>query len=337
MKKLISFILVLALLCLFLTPSFADFDLSYIRNNVDDYTINVDAEENLAFIETNISIPLKAFSHVYESKNRYSYTSFDILVINYFETSAYPILRLWIYYAADQFLNVNSVTFTVSGTEYTFSGISNSEYRVKDENGTMEGLLLIFGYENIDFILALAALIEAYSTKGIETLADPNNGMKVKMVLHGTRDVETVLGSGFALDSLFMIMNAFLYIDGYTYLDKAYATKMSVFTPTNTSVVNKPNKKVTSTPTVAPNGTKVAGAISPLSTNNTKPKPVVPQSRATQTPKPAEQYIMERGNYVFHRPSCSIAVTIPIENRIIFDSREDVLRYNYIPCWYCNP
>lgn len=105
--------------------------------------MDVDVENDVAFIESALGASGRAYVHKYDSSTRYSTTQFDILVLEYLQTSAYPIFRLWINYCADDaYMNITSVSFYVEDQKYTFSGIADAERYTHDENGYVERLLI---------------------------------------------------------------------------------------------------------------------------------------------------------------------------------------------------
>lgn len=226
MKRLLAIILAVIMMSAILCGALAELDLSYIRENPDLYTIDVSDSGEAAFIETALNTAGRSFTHKYESANRYNSTKFDILVLDYLKTSAYPVMRLWITYCADDnYMNINSVSFIIDGTKYTFSGVADPEWYTKDDSGYMEQILIRFNQENISF---LAAMIGQITGDGdFDQLLE---SAECKMILHGREDIEVDLGQGFFLD-YYAIANAMLQIDGFEYLDKSVGTTMKETTP----------------------------------------------------------------------------------------------------------
>lgn len=199
LKKGLCLLLALALFLPMMAAA-ERFDLSKIRENPNIFTIDVDAENDVAFIETTLSARKLSFVHEFESATRYSCTMFDILVHNYFETDSYPVFRLWISYCADDFLYINSVTFELNGVKYTFSGIADSEWRTTyDDGGIMEKMLIKFDMENLDFLVALDEAAETVDNE-IARMDELN----ITLTLHGTKDVTVKLGKGFWTDFLLL-------------------------------------------------------------------------------------------------------------------------------------
>ena len=199
LKKGLCLLLALALFLPMMAAA-ERFDLSKIREEPKIFTIDVDAENDIAFIETTLSVKERSFVHEFESDVRYSSTMFDMLVRNYFETDSYPVFRLWINYCADDFLYINSVTFELDGVKYTFSGVSDSEWRTTyDDGGIMEKMLIKFDMENLDFLVALDEAAETVDNE-IARMDELN----ITLTLHGTKDVTVKLGKGFWTDFLLL-------------------------------------------------------------------------------------------------------------------------------------
>ncbi len=227
MKKLLSLFLALALLASCSSSFAAGYDLTYVEENDSVFTIDVDSDRGVAFIESTLSASDRSFTHKYESDYRYSSTMFDILVINYGESDAYPVPRLWITYCADKYLYYDSVTFTVEGMDYTFTDIDDSEWRSKDEKGVIEQVLIKFGTENLKFLAALEDLYEKYPT--YNELMDEIDGPKIRMVLHGrNEDLKVTLRSGFMLDYALIIQGAYINTDGLDYIGEVNSSHMTV-------------------------------------------------------------------------------------------------------------
>lgn len=194
MKKLYALVALLLCVCLAGTACADIIDLSYVE---DSPLLTLDVESHgdmdVAFIESTLSVSARSFVHKYESETKYSHTFFDILITDYRDSSQEDSAhRLWIYYHADNgYQNIDSVTFNVAGTRYTFTGVS-SPSRCEYEDGVYEERLLIkFSVSNMSFLSALEQLIP---TDGSMPDAD------ITMTLHGKEDITVELGSGFMLD-----------------------------------------------------------------------------------------------------------------------------------------
>ncbi len=235
MKKWTALVLCLTLICSCFsavlaesggTAASAGYDLSTILENTSMFTVDVDEEQNVAFVESNISVSMKAFTHQYESEKRYSYPHFDILVVNYGTEAAYPVLRLWTTYCADQFLNISSITFTVGGKDYTFTEVADEGRKVSDEDGAKENLLIRFGDGNLEFLVALENSLNGYEE--LTDLLDETKAPQLKVVLHGDEDVEVTLGGVFLVDFLFICEKGFADTNGFNYLSNVQGTPVTI-------------------------------------------------------------------------------------------------------------
>lgn len=221
MKKL-SFILALVLMLSCLSCAFADdFDLTIVRENPGIYTLDVDTEDDVAFVETTLDAARRSFTHKYESTYRYSNTQFDILVIDYLTSSPRPVHRLWITYCADDnYMNITGVSFEVGGKKYTFSDIADPDWYEKDENGYLERVLIKFDMDNLDFLIALEDAIP----RDLHQLADAE---PITMTLHGRENITVSLGEGFMLD--FLLSKVALFETNATdYLSQTTGSPMKV-------------------------------------------------------------------------------------------------------------
>ena len=205
----------------------AVYDVSYVKDHSNVFTIDVDEDSGIAFVESTLSTKDCSFVHKYESDYRYSSTMFDVLVVNYEKSTAYPVPRLWITYCADEYLYYDSVTITLDGKDFTFSGISDPDWRTKDEKGVIEKALIKFGSDSLAFLAAMENLYEKYPS--LEELMDETGGPKVNMVLHGmNEDISVTLGSGFVLDFVLVIEGAYINTNGLDYIEKVSSTTMTV-------------------------------------------------------------------------------------------------------------
>ena len=227
MKKTLSFVLALALLCSCSSSLAAGYDMTYIRKNSNVFTIDVNEDSGVAFVESTLSAEERSFVHRHESDHRYSTTMFDVLVVNYETTTAYPVPRLWITYCADEYIYYDSVTFTLNGKDYTFTGISDPNWCSQDEKGVIEETLIKFGTDAVDFLFALKNYREKFAS--YKELMDETRGPKIKMVLHGLiEDITVTLDGGFLLDFTYIIEGAYLETNGLDYIEKVVSTAMSV-------------------------------------------------------------------------------------------------------------
>lgn len=226
MKKLLAILLALTLMLGATSAFAATLDLSYVRSRVESiYDISVNKDTDVAFITTTLSVAARAYEHKYESQYRYNDTEFDILVANYSKSSAMPVFRLWVSYAADNnYLYVNAITFDVNGTKYTFTDVSNYEWYTHDDKGYQERMLIKFDMDNVGFIIALEQLIPKVSQ--VSSAADYDN-LPLTMTLHGTEDITIHLGAGFCLDFISM-KDAYLAINGIDFLTDVNGTPMTI-------------------------------------------------------------------------------------------------------------
>ena len=165
----------------------------------------------------------RSFTHKYESSTRYSNTKFDILVVDYLKENAYPVMRLWVNYCADDdYLNITSASFILNGKKYTFSGIGNKDWYVKDDDGYLEQVLIKFGMDNIDFLAALEDIFN-----GVDDVGAVAKSATCKLILHGREDIEVELGEGFFLDFM-AIKLGMVDINGLDFLEKAISTTMKI-------------------------------------------------------------------------------------------------------------
>lgn len=226
MKKLLLFLLVATLLVSITPAMAATIDLSGIQAQDNLYTVDINNDGDAAFIESQLSSENRSFTHKYENSKLYSTTKFDVLIVDYQQSSSYPVFRLWVTYCADNaYQNIDSITFQVDKKQFTFSDVSDEDWLSYDkENGYMEEMLIRFGEDNLDFLLALEEAIKGKSDT-VEALDD----VEIKMVLHGKEDIVVELGTGFLLD--FMVLkSAWLEVDGLDYIDDINGNDMSVTT-----------------------------------------------------------------------------------------------------------
>lgn len=220
MKKLVSLCLAIVCLLACMPVHAAEMDLSFVRENENIFTIDVDVENDVAFVESKLSVADRAFVHQYDSSTRYSSTQFDVLVLDYLKSSAYPIYRLWITYCADDaYLNITSVSFIIGDQKYTFSDIADADWYTHDDKGYREQVLIKFDEDTLKFLAALEDLTP--------TSFDDFEGYKLKMILHGREDVEVELGRGFGLD-FFCTSKALINIGGLDFLEKCNGSTLKV-------------------------------------------------------------------------------------------------------------
>ena len=200
MKKALALLCALVLL-LHALPAVADFNLNYFTENSSIFTIDVNKEKSVAFIETVMSAQELAFEHKYESPTQYSLLRNDILVLDYFSTNRSPVFRTWIYYCTTKPIYVHSVTFELDGTAYTFTDVASSDRVITNEQDTEEDLLIRYGGNNSDFLAKVMAEAASYAFSHYGDDGDPNvQPPKMKMILHGIEDIELDVPDGFWTD-----------------------------------------------------------------------------------------------------------------------------------------
>ena len=226
MKKLFLFLLIATLIFIITPATAAKIDLSGIQAQENLYTVDINDDGDAAFIESQLTAEARSFTHKYENSKLYSTTEFDVLIVDYQQSSNYPVFRLWVIYCADNaYLNVDAITFQVGKKQFTFSDVSDEDWLSYDrENGYMEEMLIRFGEDNMDFLLAIEEAITGKS-ETVEALDE----VEIKMVLHGKEDVVVELGTGFLLDFL-ALKSAWLELNGLDYIEDINGNDMSVTT-----------------------------------------------------------------------------------------------------------
>ena len=225
MKKTACLLLAVLLLCLSAAASASEskFDMKPLQEN-EYLTIDVNEEKNIAFVQSFLQAGDTAFSHKANSDAKYSYTRFDLLVLNYGdESSAFPVMRLWVNVCTkDVKFDFDSITFTIDGKAYTFTGLYNAEFVEEEDGGeNLQRMLLRFGNENLEFLAALEKLFN--STSSYEELM----AISIPVVLHGTEDVSTEMGGGLLMDFM-SIDDAYFSSNGASYISLVASTPMTV-------------------------------------------------------------------------------------------------------------
>lgn len=221
MKKFVALLSACLMIALSMSGAFAaTLNLTYPQNNPDIYTIDVNEAGTAVFVETVLTAKDRHFTHKYESDYYWSSTQFDVLGVNYGTTDAYPVWRVWIVYANDKsFKNIDSVTFVLEGTSYTFTDISDPDWLTQNETSYLEEMLIKFGMDNLDFVVAL----EQYCNK-----LDDVDDFSCTLILHAANeDISVTLGGGFALDFV-LTKQAYIEMDGLDTIDKVIATPMTI-------------------------------------------------------------------------------------------------------------
>lgn len=226
MKKTICVILTFMMLFGAVSSVFAEdepFDLSFARDNSNIYELDVDLDNDCAFVTSTLSAKDRSFTHSNESDSMYSSTEFDLLVLNYLENTRFPVFRLWIMLSTEtDYEYITSATFTFEGKSYTFSDIADKEWFTKNDSGDyMQKVLIKFGLDDIEFIMALLE----YEQKWLA--ANYDDSFTVKLVLHGAENIETTLGKQFLYDFT-AIQIALSQTNGVQFINKTVSTPMKV-------------------------------------------------------------------------------------------------------------
>ncbi len=227
MKKMMAALSALVLMMSVLAGALAaeGFDMSEVESNTKYYTVDVDRDSDVAFIESTLTREQLSFVHKYESEYRYSSTHFDVLAIDYRDDSKrYPVPRLWVTWCAGDYQNIESVTFEIEGREFTFSDCWDREWRTKDEKGVVEELLIKMGTENADFMMAL----NSYAKNNQEAIIRDPSSLKIPITLHGNEDIRAELSGYFMQDYMMIIVGAYYNHGGLETIDKVNSTPMTV-------------------------------------------------------------------------------------------------------------
>ena len=166
------------------------------------FYVDHDESSGLGFIGTLIPAESFAFTHVHENENLFSLIQSDILVLDATGEDPYPVLRTWLYYAADDPQNIQSVTFFYGDHKYTFTGIGDSSRNETTEKGTTEKLVIQYGQANSDFLSQI--LVDSL----VYLLAEDENKVvpEMKMILHGDEDIEATVPEAFWQDFALLVL-----------------------------------------------------------------------------------------------------------------------------------
>ncbi len=206
MRKGLALLLFFAMLvscaAAFAEEEVTPFDLKTYEENTEYFTIDVNTEDDLAFVETTFDAEALAFTHKYDSEYYYSHIYNDIIVIDYSkEGERIPVFRTWICCRADVPHNIASVTFEIGGKAYTFTEVSDPDWNEQKENGYAENLLIDYGYNNWDFFAAVASNALSYILDEEGNTPAP----EMKMILHGDEDIEAMVPENYWGDFSFLI------------------------------------------------------------------------------------------------------------------------------------
>ncbi len=197
MKKQFIILLCLVLLCsLTVSSSAASFDMNAILDSTyaADGSIEIDEDDGAVFVYSPLSAEELSFVHTLEADGHYSYTDFDIIVVDAGTSEEYPVLRLWLYlWTNGDFYDVESVTFTVRDVEFTFGGLwEEDRLELDEEDGECrQEMLICFDTEGLRFFSELQQVSNL--KKASKDWAD----YTIHTVFHGSEEIETELDNVF--------------------------------------------------------------------------------------------------------------------------------------------
>ncbi|MBQ9009155.1 MAG: hypothetical protein IJ088_07505 [Clostridia bacterium] len=196
--------LVVFLLC-WAGSACAKVDLTPIK---DDEFITIDVNDNgIAFVSTTFPFDQMAFTHKYSLEEHPSHTYSDIVILDYFEENPSAAWRIWFEYSARTYLGITSITITLDGVEYTFTGVGGKEKMKSYDSYVTESPNILLGKENVSFWSAL--LLKWESLENVSDVLD----MSLPVVLHGTEDIETTI-NGISILEMCLIGESLIRISG---------------------------------------------------------------------------------------------------------------------------
>lgn len=113
-------------------------------------------------------------------------------------------------------INAYSVTFIIDGTSYTVNDVGSADrIEVTESGDTCEHLLIRYGTNNAELLADLMVKAMDYIIKKTNDAADEESIVPpdVKLILHGTENLEVALPENFWYD---MGVFAMLFIDNET-------------------------------------------------------------------------------------------------------------------------
>lgn len=130
-------------LCVLFNTALAEFDLTQFEFEGEfEGLFLVTHEEDAVFIDADLPVKERSFSHKYDSQNYYSAVNTDLIVINPKESDEYVVPRIWIYYRTEEEqLNVKTVEFVIGKEIYAYSPDKTDISELK--HGTVEESILI--------------------------------------------------------------------------------------------------------------------------------------------------------------------------------------------------
>lgn len=223
MKKLTALILTLVMLASCAMSALAEFDRSVLTDETAQNLIVMEFDESNtnAYIESRLERSALAFDHPNALPDEPSVAEFDMLVLDYHTDSPFPALRLWVRYRGTEYLYIDGISFEVDGLTYRFDGVGDPS-RIYDENGRYaENALVVFGLNQSLLISGLLGYMQQFD--GIDQM----EGASVKMILHGTKDVEVTLNQAFLLDFL-TVINFYVNSGSMDYMVGIEGTTMTI-------------------------------------------------------------------------------------------------------------
>ena len=188
--------LVLLMAVLLLSPALAEdrFDLSEFEAYPAVFRIETNEERDIAFVDINQTAEELSFVHKYESEYYYSTIKNNLLVESYTGVYPLPILGISVTYHADEPLHIMGISFLLDGKEYLFDTLGVTDDVRQMEHGISEGVEVLFGSENRAFYEA----VFFYALEYLYGYGDENGAPpEMKMVLHGTEDLEVTVPNGY--------------------------------------------------------------------------------------------------------------------------------------------
>lgn len=202
MKKFFALMMALVLM-MSICPAFAaGLDMSYVDKHADVYSVYIPEDEpTKAFIDTSngFGVDELAFEHKYEHPNRYSYISTDIIVFDYGTDDAEAYLRTWICYEGTEPIYATSCTFVVDGVKYTLSDLSDPDDMGVDDGGVYQDMCILYDTKNMDVLSALYSFVQTRIEQ------EDYDSIEIPVILHGTEDLEIVMGGMSLLDLCYML------------------------------------------------------------------------------------------------------------------------------------
>lgn len=227
MRKMFCILVLTVLLTVCLSAQAAPFDVSAIENSIylTDGRITLSESGTSLLVYSGFEAADLAFTHSREADDFYSYADFDMVVRNYGTESEQPRLRFWLtLWTNDQSYEIESVTFTLRGQDYTFYGLSDEEDFGEEDGQYKQDMLIVFDEANYPFLYQLHQIREL--GKASREWAS----YTIHTVFHGTEDITAELG-----EHLWPVFDVFwdLYLSSKASINSAdiEGTYMEITTP----------------------------------------------------------------------------------------------------------